>query len=187
MDAERPRSLIENALDLEAIDLDLYRSRSLWKPVNARGKASLPLNSFKACLEARYWLKLSRQRQTPSPRKSECIRCIHTFWLREIPRCPFCTGSTAYAMVFGNHFHDTGRSFSTRAVSAKQKGKLIFSLTASFQKPEVSLIEHHLPMPEGIPPPDKVPTDKEIWSQWYSIIFIYHYSGCMKCPSYLLA
>jgi len=47
-----------------------------------------------------------------------------------------------------------GRSFSTRRVVARQRGEVIFHLSASFQEEEEGL-EHAFPMPEG-PGPDEV-------------------------------
>ncbi|MDJ0786804.1 MAG: acyl-CoA thioesterase II [Myxococcota bacterium] len=48
-----------------------------------------------------------------------------------------------------------GRSFTTRRVVAEQKGAAIFSLTASFARPEEG-ISHQQEMPEA-PPPESVP------------------------------
>ncbi|OMH83595.1 Acyl-coenzyme A thioesterase 8 [Zancudomyces culisetae] len=44
-----------------------------------------------------------------------------------------------------------GKSFASRTVVAKQKGKIIFSLSASFQKPEFSHITHQHKAPAVIP------------------------------------
>lgn len=46
-----------------------------------------------------------------------------------------------------------GGSFTTRRVNAIQHGQAIFSLAASFQIDEPGL-EHQLPVPEGVPPPE---------------------------------
>ncbi|MEV6300902.1 acyl-CoA thioesterase II [Actinoplanes sp. NPDC051861] len=54
------------------------------------------------------------------------------------------------------HIRD-GRSFSVRRSTATQHGKTIFFMSASFQVPEEGL-DHHTPAPEGVPPPEEVPT-----------------------------
>jgi len=67
-----------------------------------------------------------------------------------------------------------GRSFSVRRSVARQHGKTIFFMSASFHRIEEGL-DHHAPTPPDIPPPDEVPTMTErlaryperlgIWSQ----------------------
>ena len=52
-----------------------------------------------------------------------------------------------------------GKSFSTRRVSAVQRGRVIFIMTASFQIPEEGLV-HQFKMP-SVPPPEDLPTDIE--------------------------
>src|SRR5260221_1687102 len=52
-----------------------------------------------------------------------------------------------------------GRSFTTRRVSAVQHGKTIFTLSASFHHPETGVL-HQRPMPE-VPPPEAVPSAAE--------------------------
>ena len=49
-----------------------------------------------------------------------------------------------------------GRSFSARRVAARQHGKHIFYLTASYQGDEAGL-SHQDPMPTDVPPPDECP------------------------------
>ncbi len=52
-----------------------------------------------------------------------------------------------------------GRSFTTRRVSAIQHGKVIFTLSASFHRPEPGP-QHAVRMPE-VPPPDQMPSVAE--------------------------
>lgn len=56
-----------------------------------------------------------------------------------------------------------GGSFSTRQVVAKQKGKAILSLSASFQQFEDGL-EHQIEMP-NVPGPDEFPTEEQMLEQ----------------------
>ncbi|GIF05812.1 acyl-CoA thioesterase [Actinoplanes siamensis] len=53
-----------------------------------------------------------------------------------------------------------GRSFSVRRSTAKQHGKTIFFMSASFQVPEEGL-DHHEPAPAGVPAPEDVPTMRD--------------------------
>jgi acyl-CoA thioesterase II len=53
-----------------------------------------------------------------------------------------------------------GRSFSVRRSVARQHGKPIFFMSASFQRAEVGL-DHQVPAPLDVPPPEDVPTMKE--------------------------
>ena len=57
-----------------------------------------------------------------------------------------------------------GRSFTTRRVVAKQKGRAIFNLAASFQKREDGF-EHQINMP-NVPGPEAVITDRA-WAEQY--------------------
>ena len=52
-----------------------------------------------------------------------------------------------------------GKSFSTRRVTAIQKGRAIFIMTASFQRTEQGFV-HQFKMP-SVPPPEELPTDIE--------------------------
>ncbi|GIF11978.1 acyl-CoA thioesterase [Actinoplanes teichomyceticus] len=58
-----------------------------------------------------------------------------------------------------------GRSFSVRRSTAKQHGKTIFFMSASFQVPEEGL-DHHEPAPSGVPAPEDVPTMRD-WVERY--------------------
>jgi acyl-CoA thioesterase-2 len=53
-----------------------------------------------------------------------------------------------------------GRTFTTRRVAAHQGGEAIFTLNASFARPEPG-ISHQAPMPDA-PPPDDLPTWHEL-------------------------
>lgn len=53
-----------------------------------------------------------------------------------------------------------GRSFSTRRVLAIQHGRPIFSMSASFQRPEAGL-DHAFPKPDA-PDPESLPSQKEL-------------------------
>lgn len=62
-----------------------------------------------------------------------------------------------------------GASFMTRHVLAKQNGKAIFTLTASFQVDEQGL-DHQMPMPEGLPQPEDLPSDEMIEEKYSHLL-----------------
>ena len=49
-----------------------------------------------------------------------------------------------------------GRTFCQRGVRAKQRGKIIFIATISFQRPEPSCFVHQKVMPDCPVPPDEI-------------------------------
>lgn len=62
-----------------------------------------------------------------------------------------------------------GRSFSSRRIKAIQKGKVIFSMTASFQKPEQGLEHQYAQMPD-VPGPEEVEPDIKFYDKSYDQI-----------------
>lgn len=54
-----------------------------------------------------------------------------------------------------------GGSFTTRRAVAYQKGKAIFTLSASFQTPEEGL-DHQVPIPPDVPPPEDLESQAEL-------------------------
>ena len=77
---------------------------------------------------------------------------MHGYFLRP--------GDSSKDITFSvDRIHD-GRSFSTRRTQAFQEGVPIFSMISSFQEEDPGL-EHHAPMPEGIPQPEDLPNVEE--------------------------
>ena len=54
-----------------------------------------------------------------------------------------------------------GRSFATRRVIAKQHGRAVFDMQASFQRHEDGLV-HQRRMPRDVPPPESVPSQEDL-------------------------
>lgn len=76
------------------------------------------------------------------------VHSMHGYFLRP--------GDSSKGITFAvDRIHD-GRSFSTRRTQAFQEGVPIFSMIASFQDDDPG-VEHHAPMPEGIPAPEDLP------------------------------
>ncbi len=58
-----------------------------------------------------------------------------------------------------------GNSFATRRVVAIQHGKAIFSMSASYQKPETGFEHQQAQMPD-VPPPEELPSEAELKAQF---------------------
>lgn len=71
------------------------------------------------------------------------VHSLHAYFLRG--------GSETHPLHFRVHRDFDGRAFSNRRVVVRQEGKVIFNLTASFQKPEQGFA-HQVPMPDLLPP-----------------------------------
>lgn len=81
------------------------------------------------------------------------VHSVHGYFLRP--------GDTELPITFSvDRIHD-GRSFSTRRTQAYQHGKPILSMIASFQDDDPG-VEHQVPMPDGIPDPESLPSAAEV-------------------------
>ena len=131
-------------LDLEEIDVNLFRGLS---PSGGWGRV------FGGQVIAQSLVAAQRTMDTSDER---ICHSLHCYFLRGgDPTCPIL-----YQVVRSRD----GGSFSSRRVIATQGGKEIFHFSASFQKEEKGL-EHHFPMPSGIPGPDALPTENEMRSK----------------------
>ncbi|KAI9092823.1 HotDog domain-containing protein [Phlyctochytrium arcticum] len=114
-------TLIEQALELEELDLNLFRSKELWLPVGARGVFGGQVVGL---------------------------------------------GLSAATRTVEKHFRvHVGRTYATRSVTAQQRGKVIFTLMASFQAGEASLLSHQKPMPE-VKGPEELQSTEEKLQHW---------------------
>jgi acyl-CoA thioesterase II len=116
-------------LDLEAIDVDLYRGRS---PRTDRQRMFGGQVAGQALVAA--------GRTVPADR---FVHSLHAYFLRP--------GDATLPIIYEVDRIRDGGSFTTRRVVAKQRGKAIFHLSASFQVREPGL-EHQFPMPESVDP-----------------------------------
>src|SRR5215471_18663309 len=125
-------------LDLERIELDIFRGRS-------------PENEWRQRVfggQVAGQALVAAGRTVPEDRP---VHSLHAYFIRP--------GDPAVPLVYIVDRVRDGRSFTTRRVSAIQHGKVIFTLSASFHHPEPGP-EHAAPMPDA-PPPDSVPTHPE--------------------------
>jgi len=123
-------------LDLEALDIDLFRGFS---PHDGRPRI------FGGLVAAQSLIAACRTVE------GRVAHSLHGYFLRE--------GDTSIPVIYHVDRIRDGRSFATRRVVAKQYGKAIFNMSVSFQAPEEGL-EHQRPMPNA-PPPESVPSNLE--------------------------
>ena len=121
-----------DVLDLEQIELDIYRGRS---PSDRRQRVFGGQVAGQALVAA--------GRTVPAERP---VHSLHAYFIRP--------GDPAVPIVYLVNRVRDGRSFTTRRVSAIQHGKTIFILSASFHHAEPGPA-HAAPMPQ-VPPPESV-------------------------------
>jgi acyl-CoA thioesterase-2 len=125
-------------LDLEQIELDIFRGRS---PENERRQRVFGGQVAGQALVA-------AGRTVPDDRP---VHSLHAYFIRP--------GDPTVPLIYLVDRVRDGRSFTTRRVSAVQHGKTIFTLSASFHRPEEGVL-HQRPMPD-VPPPEQVPSAAE--------------------------
>jgi len=81
------------------------------------------------------------------------VHSLHGYFLR--------AGDIRLPIDFSVDVLRDGRSFSTRRAQAFQDGQPIFSMIASFQEVDPGL-DHQSTMPEGITPPEELPSAKDL-------------------------
>jgi acyl-CoA thioesterase II len=124
-------------LDLERIEENIFRGVS---------PAASPVRVFGGQVAGQALVAAGRT--VPSERK---VHSLHAYFIRP--------GDPSIPIVYEVDRIRDGRSFTTRRVVAVQRGKAIFSLSASFHLPEAGL-DHALRMPD-VPDPDNLPSRAE--------------------------
>jgi acyl-CoA thioesterase-2 len=135
-----PDELVD-LLDLETIDLNLFRGR---QPDTELQRV------FGGQVAAQALVAAAR-----TVEEGVEVHSMHSYFLRP--------GDTAVPIVYDVDRVRDGRSFSTRRVLARQHGRPIYALTASFQVAEEGY-EHQDPMPE-VPGPDEVPDVRSLMAE----------------------
>lgn len=126
---------ISTSLEVERLEVNLFRSNSLWLPVRARGAfggqvISQALVSATNCVEPEY-----------------ALHSMHCYFL--------LGASPAVPTVYSVERIRDGKSYVTRSVKAIQNGAIIFMMLCSFQRPETWQPSHQYPMPENVPSPEE--------------------------------
>lgn len=126
-------------LDLEQIELNIFRGRS---PEGERRQ-----RVFGGQVAGQALVAAGRT----VPEEDRGVHSLHAYFIRP--------GDPNVPLIYLVERVRDGRSFTTRRVSAVQHGKTIFTLSASFHRPEPGA-SHALPMPD-VPPPEELPTAAE--------------------------
>jgi len=140
VDREQSEPLdISSALDVEQLDTNLFRSRSLYLPYRARGVFGGQVIS-QGLIAA-----------TGSVKQDFALHSLHCYFLLAVsPAAP--------VLYYVDRLRE-GRSYATRLVRAVQGGKDVFTMMCSFQLPEPWQPSRSWSMPQVVPPescPDEV-------------------------------
>ncbi|KZS93265.1 Thioesterase/thiol ester dehydrase-isomerase [Sistotremastrum niveocremeum HHB9708] len=141
---QEEHELISTSLDVEQLDTNLFRSRSLWIPRSARGVFGGQVVS-QALVSA-----------TNSVDSKYALHSLHCYFL-------LSASSTVPILYYVERLRE-GRSYTTRSVKAVQSGQTIFILMCSFQVPEPRQPSHSWPMPL-VPKPEDCPSQEEVYAQ----------------------
>ncbi|KAG5648188.1 hypothetical protein DXG03_006143 [Asterophora parasitica] len=125
---------ISTSLEVEHLDVNLFRSKSLWLPRRARGVfggqvISQALVSATNCVNPAFGL-----------------HSLHCYFL--------LSASPSTPIIYHVDRVRQGRTYTTLFVRAVQGGRTIFVLMCSFQKPEPWQPSHQWPMPDVLKPED---------------------------------
>src|SRR5438270_5446559 len=127
-------------LDLERIEENIFRGVS---------PAVSPVRVFGGQVAGQSLVAAGRT--VPRERR---VHSLHAYFIRP--------GDSSIPIVYEVDRIRDGRSFTTRRVVAIQRGKAIFSLSASFQLDQPG-VEHADPMPD-VPAPEGLPTYSQVAS-----------------------
>ncbi|SNX81651.1 probable peroxisomal acyl-coenzyme A thioester hydrolase 1 [Melanopsichium pennsylvanicum] len=118
---------IAEALEVEQIDADLYKSIALWKPARARGV-------FGGQVIAQAVAAANK-----TVRQGIFLHSLHSYFL--------LAGDETRPIIYQVARVRDGGSYVTRSVKAIQKGKTIFTIILSYQKPEPDQPTFAIPVP----------------------------------------
>ncbi|NWU67051.1 ACOT8 thioesterase, partial [Pterocles burchelli] len=149
--------LLTSVLNLERLELDLFRGRHHWVPATQRLFGGQIVGQ--ALVAAARAVSRDEQRARPAwPRCSACVGWVPSGVAeRPIP----VPGDPSVPVLYEVERTRTGKSFSVRSVKAIQHGQPIFTCQASFQLCQSSPVQHQFTMP-AVPPPEELLTQEEL-------------------------
>ncbi|KAJ2800517.1 acyl-CoA thioesterase [Coemansia guatemalensis] len=130
----------ERTLELEEVGPDTFLSVDLWRPKGNRGVFGGQV--IGQALSA-------AGKTVDSPYRCNSLHCYF-----------LAAGTNAEMIAYEVRRIRQGSSYCTRLVVAKQSGRVIFIATASFQRPEPSVLQHQYRMP-AVPPPEALISREE--------------------------
>ncbi|CAA7258809.1 unnamed protein product [Cyclocybe aegerita] len=133
---------ISTSLEVEQIEMNLFRSKSLWLPLRARGVfggqvISQALVSATSCVRSEF-----------------ALHSLHCYFLT--------SASPSTPIVYSVERLREGKSYVTRSVKAVQNGRIIFIMLCSFQKPEPWQPTHQWSMPD-VPAPEQCEDEEAVY------------------------
>ncbi|XP_048354740.1 acyl-coenzyme A thioesterase 8 [Sphaerodactylus townsendi] len=132
--------LVTSVLNLEPLDLDLFRGRHYWVPVSRRlFGGQIVGQALVAAAKA-----VGEELQ---------VHSLHCYFVR--------AGDPSVPVLYQVERTRTGQSFSVRSVKAVQHGKPILICQASFQETQSSPLQHQFHMPD-VPLPEELLTQEEL-------------------------
>ncbi|KAI5121256.1 hypothetical protein M0805_002301 [Coniferiporia weirii] len=139
--------LISTSLEVEQLDTNLFRSKTLWLPVRSRGAfggqvISQAVVSATNCVDPAYGL--------------------HCYFL--------LSASASLPVLYYVDRLREGRSYTTRFVRAVQRGKVVFIMMCSFHRPEPMHPSHQWPMPPDVPKPEELELDIDFYRHWHQSV-----------------
>ncbi|XP_062360989.1 acyl-coenzyme A thioesterase 8 [Cinclus cinclus] len=132
--------LITSVLNLEQLEVDLFRGRHHWVPATQRLFGGQIVGQ--ALVAAAH-----------AVRRDEQVHSLHCYFVR--------TGDPKVPVLYEVERTRTGKSFSVRSIKAIQHGQPIFTCQASFQLSQGSPVQHQFTMPT-VPPPEELLTQEEL-------------------------
>ncbi|KAJ2083350.1 acyl-CoA thioesterase [Coemansia sp. RSA 988] len=130
----------ERTLELEEVGPDTFLSVDLWQPKGNRGVFGGQV--IGQALSA-------AGKTVDSPYRCNSLHCYF-----------LAAGTNTEMIAYEVRRIRQGSSYCTRLVVAKQNGRVIFIATASFQRPEPSVLQHQYSMPT-VPPPEALISREE--------------------------
>lgn len=118
---------IAEALEVEEIDADLYKSLTLWKPARARGVFGGQV------------IAQAVAASNKTVREGMLLHSLHSYFL--------LAGDESKPIIYQVRRIRDGGSYVTRSANALQNGKTIFTIILSYQKPEPNQPVFAIPLP----------------------------------------
>ncbi|KAJ6655530.1 hypothetical protein lerEdw1_005001 [Lerista edwardsae] len=132
--------LVTSVLNLEPLDVDLFRGQHHWVPVTRRLFGGQIVGQALVAAARAVGAELQ-------------AHSLHCYFVR--------AGDPTVPVLYQVERTRTGRSFSVRSVKAVQHGQPILICQASFQQAQPTPIQHQFHMPD-VPLPEELLTQEEL-------------------------
>eukprot|EP01117_Protostelium_nocturnum_P003840 TRINITY_DN15108_c0_g1_i1.p1 TRINITY_DN15108_c0_g1~~TRINITY_DN15108_c0_g1_i1.p1 ORF type:complete len:367 (-),score=114.98 TRINITY_DN15108_c0_g1_i1:43-1143(-) len=144
---------IEGAIAVEEVDVNLYRSLRLWIPAGARG-----VFGGQVIAQA----TLSAAKTVPENLK---LHSLHSYFIN--------AGDPNLPILYQVERIRDGRSYATRTVQAKQRDRIIFTITCSFHSGDQDQMyfQHpSIPNISTLPRPETLKPEEEKFEEWIKFV-----------------